>query len=418
MSGGTGRTVLVLASQFLSVPALPEPGILVKDAFFICPNFFNLVKFLHMQDPNNIISTPSDLAYNNAFPTVPEGTQPLAGNPIVAQTDPGYKIGEVSGENESLDPIDDPLQPQPQPADRESQNASSREPSASTPIPAPELPAQPTQMVSHPDDGKQSLTQIPVELIKPNPWQPRKIFKEEQLKELSDSIREHGVLQPLVVVPLPDGYYQLIVGERRLRASQMAGLPRVPVIIRDAMEEQKKLELALIENIQRHNLDPIEEAMAYQQLIDQYHLTQEEVAKKVGKGRTTVTNMLRLLHLPLKIQRAVAEDVITEGHARAILGLIGMEKQLALFDMIVAENMTVRQVEDKVREIMERPKQIKAPRGNTDPEVMALESELRGKLGTKVKVQKRGDSGRIMIEFYSREELNNLLDKIGHPGNI
>lgn len=264
----------------------------------------------------------------------------------------------------------------------------------------------------------QSLTQIPVELIRPNPWQPRKVFKEERLRELSDSIKEHGVLQPLVVIPLPDGYFQLIVGERRLRASQMAGLAKVPVIIRDAMEEQKKLELALIENIQRHNLDAIEEAMAYQQLIDQYHLTQEEVAKKVGKGRTTVTNMLRLLHLPLKIQRAVAEDVITEGHARAILGLMGMEKQLALFDMIVAENMTVRQVEDKVREIMERPKQIKAPRGNTDPEVVALESELRGKLGTKVKVQKRGDSGRIMIEFYSREELNNLLDKIGKPGSV
>ncbi|MGE5392182.1 MAG: ParB/RepB/Spo0J family partition protein, partial [Candidatus Saccharibacteria bacterium] len=299
--------------------------------------------------------------------------------------------------------------PAPSPAP-ETPSSSDIEPSAQPAASAPTTAAAPTQPA---EAIRQSFTQIPVELIRPNPWQPRKVFKEEQLKELSDSIREHGVLQPLVVIPLDGGYYQLIVGERRLRASQMAGLEKVPVIIRDAMEEQKKLELALIENIQRHNLDPIEEAMAYQQLIDNYRLTQEEVAKKVGKGRTTVTNMLRLLHLPLKIQRAVAEDVITEGHARAILGLIGMEKQLALFDMIVAENLTVRQVEDKVREIMERPKQVKAPRGNTDPEVVALESELRGKLGTKVKVQKRGDSGRIMIEFYSREELNSLLDKIG-----
>jgi ParB family transcriptional regulator, chromosome partitioning protein len=280
-------------------------------------------------------------------------------------------------------------------------------------IPTPAIVPNPVQ----PALGQvRNFTEIPVELIKPNPWQPRKIFKEENLNELSASIREHGVLQPLVVVPLADGTYQLIVGERRLRASKLAGLSKVPVIIREGMEEQRKLELALIENIQRHNLDPIEEAMAYQQLIDQYHLTQEEVAKKVGKGRTTVTNMLRLLHLPLKIQRAVAEGVISEGHARAILGVLGMEKQLALFEMVVAENMTVRQVEDKVREIMERPKQIKAPRGSSDPEIIALESELRGKLGTKVKVQKHGETGRIMIEFYSQEELNGFLDKVNKLG--
>lgn len=257
-----------------------------------------------------------------------------------------------------------------------------------------------------------NFTEISVDLIKPNPWQPRKFFSEESLKELSDSIREHGVLQPLVVIPLDDGTYQLIVGERRLRASKLAGLPKVPVIIRDAMEEQKKLELALIENIQRHNLDPIEEGMAYQQLIDQYKMTQEEISRKMGKHRTTITNTLRLLHLPLKIQRAVAEGVISEGHARAILGIPGMEKQLALFDLVVNENMTVRQAEEKVREIMERPKVVRAPRTGSDPEVAAIESELRGKLGTKVKVQKSGESGKITIEFYSQEELNSFLDRV------
>lgn len=256
------------------------------------------------------------------------------------------------------------------------------------------------------------LTQVAVERIKPNPWQPRKIFKQEYLKELADSIKEHGILQPLVVVPMPDGYYQLIVGERRLRASQLAGLTEVPVIVRDAMEEQQKLELALIENIQRHNLDPIEEAQAYQQLIDQYTLTQDEVARKVGKGRTTVTNMLRLLNLPLKIQRAVADGIISEGHARPLLSLPGLEKQLAMFDEVVKENMTVRQVEARAREVMERPKQVKAPRSSSDPQVAALESELRGKLGTKVKIQKSGESGKIMIEFYSQEELQSFMDKI------
>lgn len=276
--------------------------------------------------------------------------------------------------------------------------------------PTVDLAVEPAQTKSI--QGSVNFTEISVDLIKPNPWQPRKIFKEENLNELAASIREHGVLQPLVVVPTSDGYYQLIVGERRLRASRLAGLAKVPVIVRDGMEEQKKLELALIENIQRHNLDAIEEAMAYQQLIDQYRLTQEEVAKKVGKGRTTVTNLLRLLHLPLKIQRAIAEGLITEGHARAILGVLGMEKQLALFDIVVAENMTVRQVEDRVREIMDRPKQAKAPRGSSDPEIIALETELRGKLGTKVKVQKHGESGRIMIEFYSAEELNSFMDKV------
>lgn len=257
-----------------------------------------------------------------------------------------------------------------------------------------------------------NLAEISIDLIKPNPWQPRRTFNEQAMQELAASIREHGILQPLVVVPLPDGMYQLIVGERRLRASKLAGLARVPVVIRDFMEEQKKLELALIENIQRHNLDPIEEAMAYQQLIDEYKITQDEVAKKVGKGRTTVTNMLRLLHLPLKIQNAVVEGTISEGHARSILAMPGMEKQLALLELIIEEEMTVRQVEDKVRELLERPKAVRATRGPSDPDVAAIESELRGKLGTKVKVQKSGETGKITIEFFSNEELNSFLDKV------
>lgn len=309
-----------------------------------------------------------------------------------------------------------------------------------SPATEPSLPGQPidapkdlVDLALSIDDSKQSLAEVPgsenaveppanlpsvnlveisVNLIKPNPWQPRKYFNPESLQELADSIREHGILQPLIVVPLADGYYQLIVGERRLRAAQLAGLEKVPAIIKEGVEEQKKLELALIENIQRHNLDPIEEAMAYQQLIDQYKLTQEEVAKKVGKGRTTVTNMLRLLHLPLKIQKAVAEGIISEGHARAILSIHGMEKQLSFYEIVVVENLTVRQAEERSRDIMERPKAVRAQRAPSDPEVAALESELRGKLGTKVKVQKTGESGKITIEFFSQEELQNFMEKM------
>lgn len=257
-----------------------------------------------------------------------------------------------------------------------------------------------------------NFTELSVDLIKPNPWQPRKTFAPESLQELADSIKEHGILQPLVVIPAGDGSYQLIVGERRLRAAKLAGLSKVPAIVRDTMEERQKLELALIENIQRHNLDPIEEATAYQQLIDQYQMTQEEISKKMGKARTTITNTLRLLRLPLKIQRAVADGTISEGHARAIMTLPGMEKQLAFLETILKENMTVRQAEDRVREVLARPKIVRAPRTPSDPEVAALESELRGKLGTKVKVQKHGETGRIMIEFYSQEELNNFLNKV------
>lgn len=282
------------------------------------------------------------------------------------------------------------------------------EPVLSSPTMEPVL-SSPTQV---PSVQGQNLTMVAVERIAPNPWQPRKIFKEEYLRELADSIKEHGILQPLVVVPQPDGNYQLIVGERRLRASQLAGLTHVPVIVRDAMQEQQKLELALIENIQRHNLDPIEEGQAYQQLIDQYKLTQEEVAKKVGKGRPTISNMIRLLNLPLKIQRGIADGVISEGHGRAILGLVGMEKQLSMFDLIVTENFTVRQAEDRVREIMERPKMVRAVRGSSDPEVQAIESELRGKLGTKVKVQKAGETRRITLEFFSEDELRHFMEKM------
>lgn len=253
------------------------------------------------------------------------------------------------------------------------------------------------------------VSEVPVSQIVPNPFQPRKTFDPVQLQELADSIREHGVIQPLVVNQTPDGY-ELVVGERRFRASQLAGLQMVPVIVKSGMEDQTKLEVALIENIQRQELNPIEEAMAYDKLMKSFGMTQEQVAKKVGKSRPAVANTVRLLNLPAEIQRAVIENKISEGHARAILGLVGGDRQLILYKMIIDQGMNVRQVEAKVRELMARPRMEAA--GPADPRTMAMESELRSKLGAQVRIEKRGTGGKITIDFFSEQELRELVEKL------
>src|SRR5258708_987705 len=280
-----------------------------------------------------------------------------------------------------------------------------------------DLDGMPSTSVSHFNDpdlterisyADATVQEIGIEKIVPNPYQPRKLFNEEQLRELADSIKEHGVIQPLVVNQTANGY-ELVVGERRFRASQLAGLKKVPVIIKSGMQDQTKLEVALIENIQRQELNPIEEAMAYEKLMKMFGLTQEKVAQKVGKSRPAIANTVRLLHLPIEIQRAIIEGKISEGHALAILGLAGLERQLALYKIIVDQGLNVRQVEAKVRELMARPRMEAA---GPDPKTMAIENELRTKLGTKVKIEKKGRGGKIMIEFFSEEELDELLGKI------
>jgi ParB family chromosome partitioning protein len=257
------------------------------------------------------------------------------------------------------------------------------------------------------------IQEIELDKIVPNPYQPRKSFNPEALQELADSIREHGVIQPLVVTQTPTGY-ELVVGERRFRASQLAGLNRVPAIVKVQLQDQTKLEVALIENIQRQELNPIEEAQAFDRLIKAFHLTQDQVAKKVGKSRPAITNTLRLLNLPAEIQRAVIEGTISEGHARAILGLADIEKQLLMYRLIVDQGLNVRQVETKVRELSaKRQMDAAAP----DPKLMALETELRSKLGTQVKIQRQGRGGKITIEFFSEEELAELVHKMSEPEN-
>jgi ParB family chromosome partitioning protein len=251
------------------------------------------------------------------------------------------------------------------------------------------------------------VERIDVSVIIPNPHQPRKHFNPEKLQELSDSIKQHGILQP-IVVSKNGNQFEVIVGERRLQAAKLAGLSKISAIVREATDQQK-LELAIIENIQRHDLNPVEEARSYFKLVQEFGLKQEEVADKVGKSRSAVANKLRILGLPVEIQRALIEGKITEGHAKAILALENPEKQRALFELILKNSLTVRQTEDKTREISVRThKRIVSK----DPEIKRIEDDLVAKLGTKVKVSKSGTGGRIIIDYYSKEELDNLISKI------
>ncbi len=275
-------------------------------------------------------------------------------------------------------------------------------------------PRQDITPVGREGDGKKvsyadaQIQEIEVTKIVPNPYQPRKIFDPEGLKELASSIREHGVIQPIVVT-LTSAGYELVVGERRFRASILAGLHSVPAIVKQSLGDQTKLEVALIENIQRRELNAIEEARAYDRLIKTFKLTQEQVAQKVGKSRPAVTNTLRLLNLPVEVQRAVIENRITEGHARAILGVSEPEKQLALFKAIIEQNLNVRQVEAKAKELSQkRAMDAVAP----DPKLMAIETELRSRLGTQVKVQRQGRGGKITIDFFSDEDLQDIVTKM------
>lgn len=280
-----------------------------------------------------------------------------------------------------------------------SKSASSAEPTASSTLPP--------LTTSHPD--MPLIREIAVGAIVPNPHQPRLHFDEAKLAELTDSIREHGILQPLVVSPLGTGKYELIAGERRLQAGKRAGLAVVPVVVREA-GNQEKLELAIIENIQRHDLNPIEEAKAYLRLTDEFGLHQDEVAKKMGKSRPNVSNTLRLLTLPVEIQRAIIEGKISEGHAKALLAIENPEKQRALFELIIKEELTVRETEDKAREVSVRS-HLRTAREKA-PELAAKEEWLTEQLGTKVKIQTRGKGGKITIEFYSNEELNGILGRL------
>jgi len=260
-------------------------------------------------------------------------------------------------------------------------------------------------------DPDRRVLEIPTTLIVPNPHQPRTDFSPERLEELALSIQEHGILQPLTVTKRGETY-ELIAGERRLQAAKKIGLKTVPVIVREA-EEQEKFELAIIENIQRHDLNALEEARAFRRLIDEFHLTQEEIAKKMGKSRSLVANTLRLLQLPIEIQKAILAGIVSEGHAKAILSIESKEKQMAFYEVIVKEQLTVREAEQRARQ--ESVAKVKRHIAMADPHTRAAEEQLADVLGTRVKIAKAGKGGRITIEYYSTEDLEHLIKKINNP---
>lgn len=241
--------------------------------------------------------------------------------------------------------------------------------------------------------------------ITPNPSQPREVFSEVGIAELAESIRRKGVLQPLVVRRVADGY-ELIAGERRFRAAQRAGLQRVPVVVRDA-DDTELLEIALIENIQRENLNPLEEARAYRRLMDEFRLTQEQVAEKVAKDRSTVANTLRLLQLPDEVKDQIVTGTLSAGHARALLKVGSVGAQLAIAKHVVSNRLSVRDTEHFVRKHREPA---------NDPDQRAIEDQLTRSLGTRVKIHlRRGGRGKIELQFYSLAELNGLADRLTGP---
>ncbi len=261
---------------------------------------------------------------------------------------------------------------------------------------------------------RKSVLYVEIGKIKRNPHQPRKSFDRTRLQELADSIKEHGILQPLVVTKVKDGEFQLIAGERRLEAAKIVGLSEVPTIIRES-SEQEKLELALVENLQRDNLNPIEKAYAFKKLIGEFNFIQQDVAKKIGKSREAVANTLRLLDLPAEIQRAVLNNKITEGHGRAILTLPDIEKQLLLFKEIIKNKLSVRQAEAMARKVIKvLPAKLK-PKTRKDVYLRDLEDKLSEVLGTRVKLTRKGKKGKIIIEFFSQEELDSIINKICKP---
>jgi ParB family chromosome partitioning protein len=256
-----------------------------------------------------------------------------------------------------------------------------------------------------------NITFVEIIKISPNPRQPRRIFNPEELIELTASVVEYGVLQPLIISPGKNaGEYILVAGERRLQASRLAGLVSVPVVIRETTD-MEQLELALIENLQRSDLNSLEEAEAYQQLAIEFNLSHDAIAKKVGKNRVTVSNTLRLLKLPDNVKNALIENRISEGHARALLALSTPEAQTGLLKIILHQDLSVRQTEELVQKYNGKRKEINL-KSTTSPEVADLEERLRASLGTKVALRQSKKGGSLTIYYYSSEELELLLGRL------
>jgi ParB family chromosome partitioning protein len=252
-----------------------------------------------------------------------------------------------------------------------------------------------------------------IEEIVPNPSQPRKHFDESKLQELAESVREKGILEPLLVRRTDQGY-ELIVGERRWRAAQKAGLREVPVLVKE-VEGREAFEISLIENLQREDLNPIEEAEAYKHLIDEFNISQDDLSKRIGKDRTTITNTLRLLKLPLEVRNQLLQNRITSGHARALLSLENKEKQKELCALIIKKGLSVREAERLAKQwaakLQKTTPSVKR-KGDLESQLHSLEDSLRKRLGTKIHITQKGNRGRIEIEYFSHEELDRIVEAI------
>jgi ParB family chromosome partitioning protein len=271
----------------------------------------------------------------------------------------------------------------------------------------PPVEAPPPPPAAAPQTG---LLLVPIDHIQPNPYQPRKTFNEASIEELSRSVKEHGIVQPLVVTRAGDNRYKLIAGERRFRAARKAGLTTVPVVVKDDMSEGHALEIALIENIQREDLNPIEEALAYHQLHEEFGLTQEEISKRVGKERSTVANFLRLLKLPEGVKKLLAAGQLSMGHARALLAVESARKQEQLADRVVKKNLNVRQTEMLAAE--SSPKAGEGKEKDKDVFTRDAEDKLTRTLRAKVEIDRKRRGGVIHIRVSSEEEMIRIVDEL------
>lgn len=271
------------------------------------------------------------------------------------------------------------------------------------------------------EEGEETVQMIPLEKIVPNSYQPRRDFDEEKLQELADSIKEHGMVQPIVVRKTGDSEYEVAAGERRLRACRMLNIEKVPAVVKD-INDQQVTEIALIENIQREDLNPIEEAWAYKTLIQEFNLTQGELSDRIGKSRPFIANMLRLLNLPSEIQEHLTQGILSIGHARALLAVEEQERQLEIAKKAAAEQLTVRELENYIRKIIEKgtgeerkKRQAKEKKLLQKDEALkkSVEEKLQEFLGTKVKlVEKSREKGKIEIEYYTWEDLERIMEML------
>lgn len=264
----------------------------------------------------------------------------------------------------------------------------------------------PKESVDEGSAGKEGFIVAGVEEIKPNRTQPRKDFDDESIAELSASIKEKGIIQPIVVRNTEDGY-EIIAGERRWRGAQRAGLRKVPIIVKDA-SDREVLELALIENLQREDLNPIEEAMAYSQLIEDFGLTHEDVSERIGKDRSTITNQLRLLKLSEQAKQALVEGEISAGHARALLGIESEDKSFQVLSAIIKKRLSVRMTESLIRKLSQEKAPVAKEPSEDDLYIRQMADELKRKLNTKVRIVNKKGKGKIEIEYYSQDELDRL----------